>query len=120
MDFLVQHKTHEHQKLVRVYRTFQTVLLKKNYIHRTIEISDLAIDYGEDVIADYFGIASGRNEDKFSIAGLKPIKSGLVNALYVKEFPLCLEFCLLHTAKIGSRFRKNRAALTIYRRNTRC
>lgn len=51
--------------------------------------------------ADYFGIASGRNEDKFSTTGLTPIKSDLVNAPYVKEFPFALECKLLHTFEIG-------------------
>ena len=51
--------------------------------------------------ADYFGIATGRTEDKFLIAGLTPEKSELVNAPYVKEFPLCLECKLLHTLEIG-------------------
>ena len=51
--------------------------------------------------ADYFGIATGRTEDKFLIAGLTPEKSDLVNAPYVKEFPLSLECKLLHTLEIG-------------------
>ncbi len=51
--------------------------------------------------ADYFGIASGRTEDKFFAAGLTPEKSGLVNAPYVKEFPLSLECRLFHTFEIG-------------------
>jgi len=51
--------------------------------------------------ADYFGIASGRNEDKFSAAGLTPVKSGLVDAPYVKEFPVILECELFKTIEIG-------------------
>ena len=51
--------------------------------------------------ADYFGIATGRTEDKFFAAGLTPEKSDLVNAPYVKEFPLSLECKLLHTLEIG-------------------
>jgi len=51
--------------------------------------------------ADYFGIATGRTEDKFFTAGLTPEKSDLVNAPYVKEFPLSLECKLLHTFEIG-------------------
>jgi flavin reductase (DIM6/NTAB) family NADH-FMN oxidoreductase RutF len=51
--------------------------------------------------ADYFGIASGRDEDKFALAGLTPVKSELVNAPYVKEFPLVLECRVLHTIEIG-------------------
>jgi len=52
--------------------------------------------------ADYFGIVSGRNTDKFAAAGLTPVRSDLVNAPYVKEFPLVLECKLLHTFEIGS------------------
>jgi flavin reductase (DIM6/NTAB) family NADH-FMN oxidoreductase RutF len=51
--------------------------------------------------ADYFGIASGRNENKFSATKLTPEKSDLVNAPYVKEFPLVLECKVLHTLEIG-------------------
>ena len=51
--------------------------------------------------ADYFGIASGKNEDKFKAAGLTPVKSELINAPYIKEFPLVLECRLLHTFEIG-------------------
>ena len=50
---------------------------------------------------DYIGIASGREVDKFSIAKLTPVKSDLVDAPYVKEFPLVLECKLLHTIEIG-------------------
>lgn len=51
--------------------------------------------------ADYFGIASGRNENKFSSTGLTPVKSELVDAPYVKEFPFIIECKLIHTLKIG-------------------
>ncbi len=51
--------------------------------------------------ADYFGIASGRNEDKFFATGLTPVKSTLVNAPYVDEFPFALECKLIHTLEIG-------------------
>ena len=51
--------------------------------------------------ADYFGIVSGRTEDKFSLTGLTPIKSELVDAPYVKEFPFILECNLLQAVKIG-------------------
>ena len=51
--------------------------------------------------ADYFGMVSGRNEDKFSATGLTPVRSGLVDASYVKEFPFILECNVLHTYEIG-------------------
>ncbi|MGZ7135474.1 MAG: flavin reductase family protein [Methanobacterium sp.] len=51
--------------------------------------------------ADYFGIASGRNEDKFDVTGLTPLKSERVDAPYIEEFPLVLECKLVHTAELG-------------------
>lgn len=51
--------------------------------------------------ADYFGTVSGKNVDKFSEAGLTSVKSDLVDAPYVKEFPLVLECRLIQTIEIG-------------------
>lgn len=51
--------------------------------------------------ADYAGIASGRNEDKFAVAGLTAVRSDLVDAPYVAEFPLVIECRLLKTVEIG-------------------
>jgi len=53
------------------------------------------------VEADYFGIASGRDGDKFAATGLTPVRSELVDAPYVAECPLVLECRLLHTLEIG-------------------
>jgi flavin reductase (DIM6/NTAB) family NADH-FMN oxidoreductase RutF len=51
--------------------------------------------------ADYFGLVSGRSEDKFAATGLTPVRSRLVDAPYVGEFPMALECKLLHTIEIG-------------------
>ncbi len=51
--------------------------------------------------ADYFGLVSGRNTDKFAATRLTPIKSKLVDAPYVKEFPLVLECKLTHVLELG-------------------
>ena len=51
--------------------------------------------------ADYFGIASGRDEHKFEVAGLTPVRSEIVDAPYVGEFPFVLECKLLHQLEIG-------------------
>ncbi len=51
--------------------------------------------------ADYFGIASGREVDKFKVSGLTPVRSELVDAPYVKEFPLILECRVIHHHEIG-------------------
>jgi flavin reductase (DIM6/NTAB) family NADH-FMN oxidoreductase RutF len=53
------------------------------------------------VQADYIGIASGRDEDKFAAAGLTAVKSDVVNAPYVQEFPFVLECKIIHHHKIG-------------------
>ncbi len=58
--------------------------------------------------ADYIGLVSGRNHNKFEELGLTPVASTLVDAPYVSEFPLVLECRLaaihelgLHTQFIG-------------------
>jgi flavin reductase (DIM6/NTAB) family NADH-FMN oxidoreductase RutF len=51
--------------------------------------------------ADYFGIVSGRDNDKFSESGLTPVKSDIVDAPYIKEFPLILECKLFHKVDLG-------------------
>lgn len=57
----------------------------------------------EDLVkaADYFGLVSGRDADKFSVTGLTPVKSELVDAPYIKEFPLILECRVLQIIEIG-------------------
>ena len=51
--------------------------------------------------ADYFGIVTGKKVDKFSATGLTPVKSDLVDAPYVKEFPLILECKVIKIVEIG-------------------
>lgn len=51
--------------------------------------------------ADYLGIASGREVDKFAQANLTAVKSDLVDAPYIAEFPLVLECKVIHTLEIG-------------------
>ena len=52
--------------------------------------------------ADYFGIVSGRTEDKFAATKLTPVKSNLVDAPYVKEFPFVVECSVTQIIKLGS------------------
>lgn len=52
--------------------------------------------------ADYFGIVSGRAEDKLARAGLTAVRSELVDAPYVGEFPIVMECRLRHTVEIGT------------------
>jgi len=51
--------------------------------------------------ADYVGIVSGRDQDKFAATGLTAVRSELVDAPYAAEFPLVLECRLLHTMDLG-------------------
>jgi flavin reductase (DIM6/NTAB) family NADH-FMN oxidoreductase RutF len=51
--------------------------------------------------ADYFGLTSGRQTDKFAATGLTAIRSELVDAPYVKECPLVLECKVLHVFELG-------------------
>ncbi len=51
--------------------------------------------------ADYFGLVSGRNIDKFAATKLTPVKSKLVNAPYIQEFPLVLECNLVQVNELG-------------------
>jgi flavin reductase (DIM6/NTAB) family NADH-FMN oxidoreductase RutF len=53
------------------------------------------------VEADFVGMASGRNLDKFIAAGLTQVRSELVDAPYAQEFPVVLECRLLHVVEIG-------------------
>jgi len=52
-------------------------------------------------IADYFGIASGRDGDKFAACGLTAAKAATVNAPYIEEFPLVLECELINVLELG-------------------
>jgi flavin reductase (DIM6/NTAB) family NADH-FMN oxidoreductase RutF len=51
--------------------------------------------------ADYAGIVSGRDADKFAACGWTPVQSELVDAPYVNEAPLVVECRLLHTLELG-------------------
>jgi flavin reductase (DIM6/NTAB) family NADH-FMN oxidoreductase RutF len=51
--------------------------------------------------ADFFGIASGRTVDKFKATGLTPVKSDLVDAPCIREFPLVAECRLYKTVDLG-------------------
>ncbi|MGM0551921.1 MAG: flavin reductase [Bacteroidota bacterium] len=51
---------------------------------------------------DYAGRLSGKDVDKFKETGLTPVRSDLVNAPYVKEFPIVLECELTSFQDLGS------------------
>ena len=51
--------------------------------------------------ADYFGMVSGKKEDKFAKTGLTPVKSDFVDAPYIREFPFNLECKIIQVIEIG-------------------
>jgi flavin reductase (DIM6/NTAB) family NADH-FMN oxidoreductase RutF len=51
--------------------------------------------------ADYIGLVSGRNVDKFAATKLTAVRSELVDAPYVQEFAMVLECKLAHTFELG-------------------
>jgi flavin reductase (DIM6/NTAB) family NADH-FMN oxidoreductase RutF len=51
--------------------------------------------------ADYFGLVSGRDTDKFAAIGWTPVRGGLVDAPYVEECPLVLECKVVHVFELG-------------------
>ena len=51
--------------------------------------------------ADYVGMISGKQENKFETTGLTPVKSDLVDAPYVDDFPMILECKVILTHEIG-------------------
>ncbi|MDR3051155.1 MAG: flavin reductase family protein [Oscillospiraceae bacterium] len=50
---------------------------------------------------DYFGIVSGRDADKFAVTGLTPVRSEVVDAPFIAEFPYSAECVLTHTLDLG-------------------
>jgi flavin reductase (DIM6/NTAB) family NADH-FMN oxidoreductase RutF len=51
--------------------------------------------------ADYFGLASGKREDKFAATGFTAVRSDNVDAPYVKECPLIIECKVIQITEIG-------------------
>jgi flavin reductase (DIM6/NTAB) family NADH-FMN oxidoreductase RutF len=80
--------------LRRATATFGNIVARKAF---TISIP--SEDHARE--ADYFGLVSGRDTDKFLATGLTPVKSDRVDAPYVKEFPLVIECRLAHTFELG-------------------
>ena len=52
--------------------------------------------------ADFFGMVSGKDTDKFAASGLTPVKGTAVNAPYIDEFPVVLECRLLKSFELGA------------------
>jgi flavin reductase (DIM6/NTAB) family NADH-FMN oxidoreductase RutF len=52
--------------------------------------------------ADYFGIVSGRDVNKFEKTGLTPVAGEFVDAPYIGEFPVNIECAVSHTLDLGA------------------
>ena len=86
--------------------SLMTCLRKATYTHGNImERKAFTVNIASESSAHqaaYVGRVSGRNVDKFEKTGLTPIKSTLVDAPYIKEFPLIIECQLTKTVELGS------------------
>jgi flavin reductase (DIM6/NTAB) family NADH-FMN oxidoreductase RutF len=51
--------------------------------------------------ADYFGLASGRDTDKFAATGLTPVRADHVDAPYIQEFLFVLQCKVVHVIELG-------------------
>jgi flavin reductase (DIM6/NTAB) family NADH-FMN oxidoreductase RutF len=80
-------------------------LRKATYTYSAIvarEAYTISIPSEDHIVAvDYFGIASGAKEDKLARTGLTAVRSELVDAPYVKEFPVAIECKLVNTQDLG-------------------
>ncbi len=52
-------------------------------------------------VADYFGLVSGKNTDKFAHSGWTTVRGEKADAPYLKECPLNLECRVLHVFDLG-------------------
>ena len=75
--------------------SFEAIIKNKAF---TVSIPDSSLV----AAADLAGIVSGKNHDKFAMAGLTAVKSDLVNAPYVGECPVVIECELFKTLELGS------------------
>jgi flavin reductase (DIM6/NTAB) family NADH-FMN oxidoreductase RutF len=86
--------------------TLMICLREATYTHGNImERKAFTVNIGSESSAHqaaYVGRVSGRNVDKFKRTGLTPIKSSLVDAPYIKEFPMIVECRLTKTVELGS------------------
>ncbi len=81
----MQERDHVALNLTESHKTVKNIKARKAF---TVSIADAA----HVVEADYFGVVSGNRETKkFENSGLTAVKSEVVDAPVINEFPLCLE-----------------------------
>jgi flavin reductase (DIM6/NTAB) family NADH-FMN oxidoreductase RutF len=75
--------------------THENILLRKAF---TVNIPSESC-LGE---TDYYGIVSGRQHDKLAETGFTPVRSELVDAPYIEDFPCIIECKLQGSLETGS------------------
>ncbi len=75
--------------------TYENIMLKKCF---TINVA--TEDFAKE--ADLCGIISGKDVNKFAQCKLTPAKSDLIDAPFIREFPLVVECRLIKDADLGS------------------
>ncbi|MBN1412215.1 MAG: flavin reductase family protein [Spirochaetales bacterium] len=80
-------------------------LRKATYTHGCImERKAFTVNVADEahaVEADYFGLATGRKVDKFTLSGLTAVKGEKVDAPYIDEFPLIAECRVTGISEVG-------------------
>ena len=74
--------------------TYDNIMERQAFTVNVPSVSQVAI-------ADYCGIASGRNGDKFKAAGITAVRSDKVDAPYIAEFPMVIECRLIGQIDVG-------------------
>lgn len=74
--------------------TYDCIMERKAY---TVSVPDSS----HATQADYFGMISGRDADKFKESGLTPERAEHVDAPYVAEFPMVIECAVVQTVELG-------------------
>lgn len=81
----MEERNHVALNLTETHKTVQNIKARKAF---TVSIADAA----HVVEADYFGVVSGNRESrKFENSGLTAVRSDVVDAPVIIEFPICLE-----------------------------
>lgn len=81
----MEERNHVALNLTETHKTVQNIKARKAF---TVSIADAA----HVVEADYFGVVSGNRESrKFENSGLTAVRSDVVDAPVINEFPICLE-----------------------------
>lgn len=81
----MQERDHVALNLTETHKTVKNIKARKAF---SVSIADAA----HLVEADYFGVVSGNRESKkFENSGLTAVKSDVVDAPVINEFPICME-----------------------------